>query len=172
MQNRLSQLARNIDENGMAINKQYDTHRDMLAVAEAADNFARTRTDEAIAIINGQMPETEGLFASDLYTALERLANETNDIDLVQQLAESDIAQRLAKELGQRVAGFRNFLADGRIDTVSMINALNRQFDKALTNKGKTQMADAETAFVEQLKAQDDIATKELDSILKDMECK
>lgn len=172
IQNRLSELARNIDENNMIVNKQYDTHRDMLAVAEAADNFVRTRTDEALDIINGLAPETEGLFATDLYTALERLANETNDLALVEQLSESEIATKLAKELGQRVAGFRNFLADGRIDTVNFINTLSKKFDNALTQKGKSELTEAEKIFAEEVKAQDERANKEIDNILKEMECK
>lgn len=172
IQNRLAQLARNIDENNMAVNKQYDTRRDMLAVAEAADNFVRTRTDEALDIINGRAPETEGLFATDLYTALERLANETNDLALVEQLSESDIAKRLAKELGQRVVGFRNFLADGRIDTVSALRTLSLKFENALTQKGESQLTDAENSFTEEIKTQDDIATKNIDAFLQELECK
>lgn len=172
LQNRLSELARNIDENNMVINKQYDTRRDMIAVAEAADNFVRTRTQEALDIINGRAPETEGLFATDLYTALERLANETNDLALVEQLSESEIAQKLAKELGQRVAGFRNYLADGRIDTVNLLNAVNRKLDKAIAQKGRTDLKTAETLFTEELKVQDNKADQQIDEILKEMECK
>jgi hypothetical protein len=84
LQMRLSDLAKEIDENNFVLKgNKYSTHRDMLAVAEAADNFVKTRLEDALAIINGQMAEVEGLYKEDIYTALERLALENGDLDLI-----------------------------------------------------------------------------------------
>ena len=65
LQNRLSSMAQDMDANNVALGR-YDTHRDMLEVARQADEFVRTRRDEALDIINGIRAETEGLYASDL----------------------------------------------------------------------------------------------------------
>lgn len=172
LQRRIGALAQAIDENNMLIKENYDTHRDMLEVAKQADNFVRTRLDDALAIINGQMAEQEGLFKEDIYTALERFALENGDLGLLDELRNSEIANRLAKELGQRVAGFRNWNA-GEVDVFSAIKALDNKFNKALQNKkAQAELNDAERMFEKAQKEQDKLADKQLDSILKDMECK
>lgn len=174
IQRRLSNLAREIDENNMALKgDKYDTRRDMMAVAEAADNFVKTRLDDALAIINGEMSETEGLYKEDLYTALERLAVENGDLGLIDELKNSEVANRLAKELGQRVAGFRNFKQSTDIDVVSALKSLDMKFNKALDNKKAKQQYDAALKLLdESIKQQDKVADKELDNFLKDLECK
>lgn len=172
LQVRLANLAQAIDENNMLIKENYDTHRDMLEVAKQADNFVKTRLEDALAIINGQMAEQEGLFKEDIYTALERLALENGDLNLLDELKNSEVANRLAKELGQRVAGFRNWNA-GDIDIVSSLKALDNKFNKALQNKkAQAQMAEAEQMFAKAQDQQDKMADKQLDSFLKDIECK
>lgn len=172
LQRRIGALAQAIDENNMLIKENYDTRRDMLEVAKQADNFVRTRLDDALAIINGQMAEQEGLFKEDIYTALERLALEEGDLNLLDELKNSEIANRLAKELGQRVAGFRNW-SGGDMDVVSSLKALDNKFNKALENKkAKAQMTEAEDLFAKAQEEQDKLADKQLDSFLKDLECK
>ena len=172
LQVRLANLAKAIDENNMLIKENYDTHRDMLEVAKQADNFVKTRLEDALAIINGQMAEQEGLFKEDIYTALERLALENGDLNLLDELKNSEVANRLAKELGQRVAGFRNWNA-GDVDVVSSLKALDNKFNKALQNKkAQAQMAEAGQMFAKAQEQQDKLADKELDSVLKDMECR
>lgn len=174
IQRRLSNLAREIDENNMiSKGSNYDTRRDMIAVAESADNFVKTRLDDALAIINGQMAEVEGLFKEDLYTALERLAIENGDLGLIDELKNSEIANRLAKELGQRVAGFRNFKQSTDLDVVSALKSLDNKFNEALKNKkAKQEYESALKSLEESIKQQDKVADKELDSFLKDLECK
>jgi hypothetical protein len=174
IQQRLSILAKDIDENNMALKgDKYDTRRDMMAVAEAADNFVKTRLDDALAIINGEMAEVEGLYKEDLYTALERLAVENGDLGLIDELKNSEVANKLAKELGQRVAGFRNFKQSTDIDVVSALKSLDMKFNKALDNKKAKQQYDAALKLLdESLKQQDKVADKELDNFLKDLECK
>lgn len=172
LQRRIATLAKAIDENNMLIKENYDTHRDMLEVAKQADNFVRTRFDDALAIINGQMAEQEGLFKEDIYTALERLALENGDLNLLDELKNSEIANRLAKELGQRVAGFRNWNA-GEIDVVSTIKTLDNKFNQALKNKkAQAQMKEATELFESAQKEQDKLADKQLETFLKDVECK
>jgi hypothetical protein len=173
LQMRLSALAREIDENNMLVKENYDTRRDMMAVAEAADNFVKTRLDDALAIINGQMAEVEGLYKEDLYTALERLAIENGDLGLIDELKNSEIANRLGKELGQRVAGFRNFKQSTDLDVVSALKSLDNSYNKALENKkAQKQFNEALDMLDKSLKAQDSIADKELDATLKELECK
>jgi len=174
IQRRLSALAKEIDGNGMALKgDKYDSHRDMMQVAEVADNFVKTRLDDALAIINGQMAEVEGLYKEDLYTALERLAVENGDLGLIDELKNSEVANRLAKELGQRVAGFRNFKQSTDIDVVSALKSLDMKFNKALDNKKAKQEYDSALKLLdESLKHQDKIADKDLDNFLKDLECK
>jgi hypothetical protein len=155
LQNRLSGLARDIDANNVALGR-YDTHRDMLEVAKAADEFVRTRTDEALNIINGIEPEKEGLYASDLYTALERFATETNNVDLAMELINSKVAQDLAKEWGQRVAGFRNFTGDGDFDAISQLKALDNQYKKDYDEKEKQKVNTAADEYVTELNNADD----------------
>ena len=172
LQRRIATLAKAIDENNMLIKENYDTHRDMLEVAKAADNFVRTRLDDALAIINGQMAEQEGLFKEDIYTALERLALENGDLNLLDELKNSEIANRLAKELGQRVAGFRNWTA-GDLDVVSTVKMLDNKFNKALKNKKAQAMLNEATKMFESAqKEQDKLADKQLESFLKNVECK
>lgn len=172
LQRRLSALAKDIDQDGVMVNENYDTHRDMMAVAEAADNFVKTRQQEAIDIINGVKPETDGLYASDLYTALERVAIETGDLDLLNELRGSKVANSLAKELGQRVAGFRNYKQAG-IDYVQTVKALDRKYAEAAgKEKGKAQIAEA-TALLKEAQAEQDARdTKTLDSLLDMLKCK
>lgn len=174
IQQRLSVLAKDIDENNMVLKgEKYDTRRDMMQVAEAADNFVKTRLDDALAIINGEMAETEGLYKEDLYTALERLAVENGDLNLIDELKNSEVANRLAKELGQRVAGFRNIKQSTDIDVVSALKSLDMKFNKALDNKKAKQEYDAALKLLdESMKQQDKIADKELDDFLKELECK
>lgn len=173
LQMRLSALAREIDENNMLVKENYDTRRDMMAVAEAADNFVKTRLDDALAIINGQMAEVEGLYKEDLYTALERLAIENGDLGLIDELKNSEIANRLGKELGQRVAGFRNFKQSTDLDVVSALKSLDNSYNKALENKkAQKQFNEALAMLDKSLKVQDSIADKELDTTLKELECK
>lgn len=174
IQQRLSILAKDIDENNMVLKgEKYDTRRDMMQVAEAADNFVKTRLDDALAIINGEMAETEGLYKEDLYTALERLAVENGDLNLIDELKNSEVANRLAKELGQRVAGFRNIKQSTDIDVVSALKSLDMKFNKALDNKKAKQQYDAALKLLdESIKQQDKIADKELDNFLKELECK
>ena len=168
LQNRLSGLARDIDENNIALGR-YDTHRDMLEVSKAADEFVRTRRDEALGIINGIMPETEGLYASDLYTALERVARETNDVDLAMELVNSKVAKDLAKEWGQRIAGFRNFTGDGDFDVVSQLKSLDNQFKKDYDEKGKERIKTATNEFLEELEKAD--SEQDVDSFLDSVKC-
>ena len=152
---------------------RYDTRRDMMKVAESADNFVKTRLDNALAIINGEMAEVEGLFKEDIYTALERLAVENGDLGLLNELKNSEIANRLAKELGQRVAGFRNWKKSSDLDVVSALKSLDNRFNKALENKkAQKQFNSALDLLDESLKNQDKIADKDLESILNELECK
>lgn len=172
LQRRIATLAKAIDENNMLIKENYDTHRDMLEVAKQADNFVRTRLDDALAIINGQMAEQEGLFKEDIYTALERLALENGDLNLLDELKNSEIANRLAKELGQRVAGFRNWTA-GDLDVVSTVKMLDNKFNQALKNKkAQNLLKEATEMFESAQKEQDKLADKQLESTLKELECK
>ena len=168
LQNRLSGLARDIDANNVALGR-YDTHRDMLEVAKAADEFVRTRTDEALNIINGIEPEKEGLYASDLYTALERFATETNNVDLAMELINSKVAQDLAKEWGQRVAGFRNFTGDGDFDTISQLKALDNQYKKDYNEKEKQKVNTAADEYVTELNNADD--AQDVDAFLDSIKC-
>lgn len=168
LQNRLSGLARDIDANNIAL-KRYDTHRDMLEVAKAADDFVRTRRDEAINIINGIEPEKEGLYASDLYTALERFAVENNDVDLALELTNSKVAKDLAKEWGQRIAGFRNFTGDGDFDVVSQLKSLDNKFKKDYDEKGKQRVNTAADEYVEELNKADDL--QDVDAFLDSIKC-
>lgn len=174
LQNRLSALAREIDENNTLLKKdRYNTRRDMMQVAEAADNFVKTRLDDALAIINGEMAEVEGLYKEDIYTALERLAIENGDMGLITELKNSEIANRLAKELGQRVAGFRNWKQSDDIDILSALKSTDNIYNKALENKkAKKQFNSALDLFEESLKNQDKKADADLDSTLNDLECK
>lgn len=174
IQRRLSNLAKEIDENNMTLKgDKYETHRDMMAVAEAADNFVKTRLDDALAIINGEMAEVEGLYKEDLYTALERLAIENGDLGLIDELKNSEVANRLAKELGQRVAGFRNFKQSTDLDVVSALKSLDNKFNEALKNKKAKQEYDAALKLLdESMKQQDKIADKELDNFLDELKCK
>lgn len=168
--NRISELAKDIDDTNMILKKNYDTHRDMIQVAKDADEFVQTNQELALDIINGNAAERGGLFKEDLYTALERKAAETSDFELLQTLSETDIANGLAKELGQRVAGFRNYLSSGQVDIVSMMNKLNKRFtDITKDNKEIQKETDA---FIMELNKQDEQATQRLDEILKEMECK
>lgn len=173
LQERLSALAREIDENNMlAKGNNYDTRRDMMQVAEAADNFVKTRLNDALAIINGEMAEVEGLYKEDIYTALERLAVENGDLGLLDELKNSEIANRLAKELGQRVAGFRNWKQSTDLDVVSALKSLDNRFNKALENKkAQKEFNSALDLLDESLSQQDKIADKELEATLKELEC-
>ena len=172
LQKRLSALAQEIDENNMVVKgEKYDTRRDMLAVAQAADNFVKTRLDDALAIINGQMAEVEGLYKEDLYTALERLAVENGDLGLIDELKNSEVANRLAKELGQR--GFRNFKQSNDLDVVSALKSLDNKFNEALKNKKAQKEFDSALKLLDDtIKQQDKIADKELDNFLTELECK
>lgn len=173
IQARLSELARAIDENNMAVKKDYNTHRDMMKVAQDADTFVKTRTDEALKIINAEIPEVEGLFKEDLYTALERLAIEESNLDLLDELRSSAVANGLAKELGQRVAGFRNFMSDGQFDVMSPLKSLDRRFEKATENrKAKKSIEQAADLYAESVREQDATASKNLESFLNELECK
>ena len=173
IQARLSELARAIDENNMAVKKDYNTHRDMMKVAQDADTFVKTRTDEALKIINAEIPEVEGLFKEDLYTALERLAIEESNLDLLDELRSSAVANGLAKELGQRVAGFRNFMSDGQFDVMSPLKSLDRRFEKATENrKAKKSIEQAADLYAKSVREQDATASKNLESFLNELECK
>ncbi|MBO7715660.1 MAG: hypothetical protein J6S85_19010 [Methanobrevibacter sp.] len=174
LQRRLSALAQEIDENNMVVKgEKYDTRRDMMAVAEAADNFVKTRLDDALAIINGQMAEVEGLYKEDLYTALERLAVENGDLGLIDELKNSEVANRLAKELGQRVAGFRNFKQSTDLDVVSALKSLDNKFNEALKNKKAQKEFDSALKLLDDsIKQQDKIADKELETFLEELKCK
>lgn len=168
LQKRLSGLAQSMDSNNAVLGR-YETRRDMLEVAKAADEFVRTRRDEAMDIINGIKPETEGLYASDLYTALERLAVENNDVDLAMELVNSKVATELAKELGQRVAGFRNFKGNGDFDVISQLKSLDQKFKKDYEKNGKAQVEEAADDYVKELKKAD--SEQDVDSFLKSIEC-
>ena len=168
LQNRLSSMAQDMDANNVVLGR-YDTRRDMLEVARQADEFVRNRMDEALDIINGIRPETEGLYASDLYTALERVAMETNNVDLAMELVNSKVATELAKELGQRVAGFRDFKGNGEMDAVSQLKALNQKFQKDYEKNGKDKVERAGVEFEQELTKAD--SEQDVDSFLKSIEC-
>lgn len=161
-------LAQDLTQNDKDLGK-YDSHRDMLAVAEQADEFVQNRRDDALAIINGEMAEQDGLYASDLYTALERVANSTGDFDLIQELRNSKIANEMAKELGQRIAGFRNYKGSGDVDVVSVLNSLDKQL-KTEYNKNKSTADEYIGDLVAELKSVDNNA--QLDAFFDEMECK
>lgn len=162
-------LAKDMVANNEALGK-YDTHRDMLAVAEAADIFVNTRLNDALAIINGKMPEQDGLYASDLYTALERKAKAENDFELVEELRNSLVAKQLAKELGQRVAGFRNYTASGDVDIMSTLKSLDKLYDKAYNEKQREQLEEDVKAYFESVAVAD--SQLDLDGFFNDLECK
>ena len=162
-------LAKDMVANNEALGK-YDTHRDMLAVAEAADIFVNTRLNDALAIINGKMPEQDGLYASDLYTALERKAKAENDFELVEELRNSLIANQLAKELGQRVAGFRNYTASGDVDIMSTLKSLDKLYDKAYNEKEREQLEEDVKAYFESVAVAD--SQLDLDGFFNELECK
>lgn len=161
-------LAQDLTQNDKDLGK-YDSHRDMLAVAEQADEFVQNRRDDALAIINGEMAEQDGLYASDLYTALERLANSTGDFDLIQELRNSKIANEIAKELGQRIAGFRNYKGSGDVDVVSVLNSLDKQL-KTEYNKNKSTADEYIGDLVAELKSVDNNA--QLDAFFDEIECR
>ena len=161
-------MAQDLTQNDKDLGK-YDSHRDMLAVAEQADEFVQNRRDDALAIINGEMAEQDGLYASDLYTALERVANSTGDFDLIQELRNSKIANEMAKELGQRIAGFRNYKGSGDVDVVSVLNSLDKQL-KTEYNKNKSTADEYIGDLVAELKSVDNNA--QLDAFFDEMECK
>lgn len=161
-------LAQDLTQNDKDLGK-YDSHRDMLAVAEQADEFVRNRREDALAIINGEMAEQDGLYASDLYTALERVANSTGDFDLIEELRNSKIANEIAKELGQRIAGFRNYKGSGDVDVVSVLNSLDKQL-KTEYNKNKSTADEYIGDLVAELKSVDNNA--QLDAFFDEMECK
>ena len=162
-------LAKDLTANNEAMGK-YDSHRDMLAVAEAADRFVNERRADALAIINGEMTEQDGLFASDLYTALERVANATGDFDLIDELRHSKIANEMAKELGQRVAGFRNYKGSGDVDVMSTLKSVEKQLNKGYTDDMKALAREDIESLTEELKIADN--TAELDKFFDEMECK
>lgn len=162
-------LAKDMVANNEALNK-YNTHRDMLAVAEAADIFVNTRLNDALAIINGKMPEQDGLYASDLYTALERKAKAENDFELVEELRNSLVAKQLAKELGQRVAGFRNYTASGDVDIMSTLKSLDKLYDKAYNEKEREQLEEDVKAYFESVAVAD--SQLDLDGFFNELECK
>lgn len=161
-------LAQDLTQNDKDLGK-YDSHRDMLAVAEQADEFVQNRRDDALAIINGEMAEQDGLYASDLYTALERLANSTGDFDLIQELRNSKIANEMAKELGQRIAGFRNYKGSGDVDVISVLNSLDKQLKNSY-NKNKDKADEYIGDLIAELKIADNNA--QLDAFFDEMECK
>lgn len=161
-------LAQDLTQNDKDLGK-YDSHRDMLAVAEQADEFVQNRRDDALAIINGEMAEQDGLYASDLYTALERVANSTGDFDLIQELRNSKIANEIAKELGQRIAGFRNYKGSGDVDVISVLNSLDKQL-KTEYNKNKSTADEYIGDLVAELKSVDNNA--QLDAFFDEMECR
>lgn len=162
-------LAQNITANNAVLGK-YDTHRDMLAVAESADIFVNTRLNDALAIINGKMPEQDGLYASDLYTALERKAKAENDFELVEELRNSLVAKQLAKELGQRVAGFRNYTGNGDVDIMSALKSLDKLYDKAYNEKEREQLEEDVKAYFESVAVAD--SQLDLDGFFNELECK
>ena len=172
IQSRLNQiaLAKDITANNAVLDR-YDSHRDMLKVAKAADEFVRNRREDAIKIINGEMAEQDGLFASDLYTALERVAKQTGDFDLIEELRHSKVATDLAKELGQRVAGFRNYTGNGEVDIVSAYKKVDKIYEKAYNEVAKDEMSEDLQAWAEDLQAVDSSADSKLGEVFKDMEC-
>lgn len=172
IQARLNQiaLAKDITANNAVLDR-YDSHRDMLEVAKSADEFVRNRREDAIKIINGEMAEQDGLFASDLYTALERVAKQTGDFDLIEELRHSKVATDLAKELGQRVAGFRNYTGNGEVDIVSALKKVDKIYEKAYNEIAKDEMSADLQAWAEDLQAVDSLADAKLDEFFKDMEC-
>lgn len=170
LQERLGILAKEIDENGMLVNPKYDTHRDMMKVAQDADTFVKNHQQDALDIINGIKPETDGLFASDLYTALERLAIENSDMNLFEELRTSEMANRIARELGQRVAGFRQMKADG-VDVMSAIKSLDRQYAK-IAERNNAQIEEALELYEQAINNQDAKEMKNLDKFLSELECK
>lgn len=161
-------LAQDLTQNDKDLGK-YDSHRDMLAVAEQADEFVKNRREDALAIINGEMAEQDGLYASDLYTALEREANSTGDFDLIEELRNSKMANEMAKELGQRVAGFRNYKGSGDVDVISVLNSLDKQLKNSY-NKNKDKADEYIGDLIAELKIADNNA--QLDAFFDEMECK
>ena len=162
-------LAKDLTANEEAMGR-YDSHRDMLAVAEQADEFVKNRRDDALAIINGEMAEQDGLYASDLYTALERVANATGDFDLIDELRHSKIANEMAKELGQRVAGFRNYKGSGDVDVMSTLKSVEKQLNKGYTDDMKALAREDVESLIAELKIADN--TAELDKFFDEMECR
>lgn len=162
-------LAKDLTANEEAMGR-YDSHRDMLAVAEQADEFVKNRRDDALAIINGEMAEQDGLYASDLYTALERVANATGDFDLIDELRHSKIANEMAKELGQRVAGFRNYKGSGDVDVMSTLKSVEKQLNKGYTDDMKALAREDVESLIAELKIADN--TAELDKFFDEIECR
>ena len=172
IQARLNQiaLAKDLTAND-AVLERYDTHRDMLEVAKSADEFVKNRREDAIKIINGEMAEQDGLYASDLYTALERVAKQTGDFELIDELRHSKVAKELAKELGQKVAGFRNYTGNGDVDIVSALKKVDKIYEKAYNETEKDNLADDLKGWAEDLQAADSLSDAKLDEFFKDMEC-
>ena len=172
IQARLNQiaLAKDLTAND-AVLERYDTHRDMLEVAKSADEFVKNRREDAIKIINGEMAEQDGLYASDLYTALERIAKQTGDFELIDELRHSKVAKELAKELGQRVAGFRNYTGNGDLDIVSALKKVDKIYEKVYNETEKDELSADLKAWAEDLQATDSLSDAKLDEFFKDMEC-
>lgn len=173
LQHRLNMiaLAKNIAENNAALEK-HDTHRDMLKVAEAADAFVNSRLEDAKLIVDGKMAEQDGLFASDLYTALERKAIADNDADLIDFLRHSKVANQLAKELGQRVAGFRNYNGDGSFDIMSALKSLDKKYEKGYGKKAQEEVQSELKALDNEIEQQDIAADSKIDDFLEEIRCK
>lgn len=163
-------LAKDMALNNDALGR-HETHRDMVAAAQAADDFVRTRLDDALAIINGEMAEQDGIFSSELYTALLRKASAENDFNLLDDLRNSKIANELAKEMGQRVAGFRDFTGSGDLDVMSALKALDKRYEKAYGEKQKQKVETELKEYDSILNEQDKIADGQLEEILNEMEC-
>ena len=76
----------------------------------------------------------------------------------------------MAKELGQRVAGFRNYKGSGDVDVMSTLKSVEKQLNKGYTDDMKALAREDVESLIAELKIADN--TAELDKFFDEMECK
>ena len=143
--------------------------RDSADVAKRADDFVRENKELAIKIVKGQAPEQAGLFRQDLYTALQIVAMEDGDSELLNDLMRSFTTGE-ATELGQRIQALARISAEYSPVKAMMDIREERMKERGVSKKKLKSEVEKESKKIKESISKS-VKLSAWESFLKELEC-
>lgn len=142
--------------------------RNMKEAAKKASDFIENNPELAKKIALNEAPEQDGIYAGELYVALESKAILENDIGMIKDLASSGV---IGTEAGRRVKAFDTGEATSPVKAIKKVIESRQESSKKTTKETKEQelkVKELEDRLIEAEKRLEDLSNqKSAESVIK-----